>query len=157
MPIHERSNMYQRILLAYDGSDSGQRALLDSQELAQWSGVELTLVAVAHLQMDASMELAGLQGGIYASNTMESDRQHMQAILDDGLQRLRAAGRAASGVVLLGDTVDEITQHARTVSSDLIVVGHKRRSSWTQRWWRGSVSKALIEHSPCSVLVVVTD
>ncbi|MEP6791261.1 MAG: universal stress protein, partial [Ramlibacter sp.] len=24
------------------------------------------------------------------------------------------------------------------------------------RWWRGSISGALIEHAPCSVLVVIT-
>ena len=32
--------MYKRILLAYDGSVSGQRALLDCQDLAQWAQSE---------------------------------------------------------------------------------------------------------------------
>ncbi len=30
--------MYKRILLAYDGSESGQKALLDCKDLVQWSG-----------------------------------------------------------------------------------------------------------------------
>ena len=38
--------MYKRILLAYDGSESGQKALLDCHEIAQWSQAELTLIAV---------------------------------------------------------------------------------------------------------------
>ena len=38
--------MYKRILLAYDGSESGQKALLDSLDIAQWSHAELHLVAV---------------------------------------------------------------------------------------------------------------
>ena len=40
--------------------------------------------------------------------------------------------------------------------ADLIIVGHKHLDSWAARWWRGSISGALIEHAPCSVLVVIT-
>jgi nucleotide-binding universal stress UspA family protein len=43
--------MYKRILLAYDGSPSGQKALLDCQDLAQWSQAELALVAVLPLNI----------------------------------------------------------------------------------------------------------
>ena len=32
----------------------------------------------------------------------------------------------------------------------------KHLDSWAARWWRGSISGALIEHAPCSVLVVIT-
>jgi nucleotide-binding universal stress UspA family protein len=56
----------------------------------------------------------------------------------------------------VGETVDEITQYARKMEADLVVVGHKHLDSWAARWWRGSVSSSLIEHSPCSVLVVIT-
>ena len=38
--------MYKRILLAYDGSDAGQKALLDCLDLAQWSQSEVVLIAV---------------------------------------------------------------------------------------------------------------
>jgi len=38
--------MYKRILVAYDGSEAGQKALLDCRELAQWADSELHLVAV---------------------------------------------------------------------------------------------------------------
>ena len=38
--------MYKQILLAYDGSQAGQKALLDCQDIVQWSGAALTLVAV---------------------------------------------------------------------------------------------------------------
>ena len=60
------------------------------------------------------------------------------------------------GEVLAGETVDEITKYARKISADLIEVGHRHLDSWTARWWRGSISKALIEHAPCSVLVAIT-
>ena len=58
--------------------------------------------------------------------------------------------------MLLGETVDEITKYAKKINADLIVVGHKHLDGWAARWWRGSVSKSLIEHAHCNVLVVIT-
>ena len=144
--------MYKRILLAYDGSLSGQKALLNCQDLAQWSQAELALVAVLPL----GIGLVAAEGGVYDAGLLEHEKQTMQAVLDDGLQRLQKAGHQASGVLLMGDTVDEITDHAQKINADLIVVGHKHLDGWAARWWKSSVSKALIAHANCSVLVVIT-
>ena len=38
--------MYKKILLAYDGSETGQDALLQSREMAEWAKAEIALVAV---------------------------------------------------------------------------------------------------------------
>jgi nucleotide-binding universal stress UspA family protein len=149
---YQECTMYKRILLAYDGSVSGQRALLDCQDLAQWAQSELTLVAVMPLNMD----VMGMGVGVYDPHLMERDKAVMQAVLDQGIAQLAAAGRKATGEVLIGETVDEITKYARKISADLIVVGHKHLDSWAARWWRGSISKTLIEHAPCSVLVAIT-
>lgn len=144
--------MYKRILLAYDGSQSGQKALLDCQDLAQWARSELTLVAVLPLNID----LMGMGAGAYDPLVTEREKQAMQDVLDEGIRRLAAAGHTATGQVLVGETVDEITKLARKISADLIVVGHKHLDSWAARWWRGSISRTLIEHAPCSVLVAIT-
>ena len=144
--------MYKRILLAYDGSDAGQKALLDCQDLANWSRAELFLVAV----MPSAMSFVGLEGGVYDIELEEREKKKFEAILADGLQRLSSAGYAAKGEVVTGEAIDEITKAARKCSADLIVVGHKHLDSWTARWWRGSISGAMIEHSPCSMLVVIT-
>ncbi len=145
--------MYKRILLGYDGSEAGQKALLDCGELAQWARSELVLVAV----MPSMMAFVGLEGGVYDAELEKRERQKFEAILADGIKRLAAAGFQASGQVLTGEAVEEITGHARKVGADLIVVGHKHLDSWAARWWRGSISGALIEHAPCSVLVVITN
>ena len=144
--------MYKRILVAYDGSEAGQKALLDCRELAQWANSELHLVAV----MPPASALIGGEGYVYDPRIEEEERREYRNILEEGLRRLSEAGRAAKGEVLVGDAVDEIARHAAKISADLIVVGHKHLGSWAARWWRGSVSKALIEHAPCSVLVVIT-
>ena len=144
--------MYKRILLAYDGSVPGQRALLDCHEIAQWSHSELTLIAVMPLALTA----IGPEGGVYDESLQESEKNRYQAILDAGVHRLADAGLSARGEVVIGDAVNEIANCAHRIEADLIVVGHKHLDGWAARWWRGSVSKALIEHAPCSVLVVIT-
>ena len=143
--------MYKRILLAYDGSDAGQKALLDCLDLAQWSQSEVSLIAV----MPSAMSFVGLEGGVYDMELEEREKKKHQAVLDDGLRRLASAGYVARGEVIVGEAVEEITRYARKIESNLIVVGHKHLDSWAARWWRGSISGALIEHSPCSVLVVI--
>jgi len=144
--------MYPRILLAYDGSAPGQQALLECHEIAQWSGSELTLIAVMPLPLNN----LGLEGSIYDESLQASEKERYQAILDTGLRKLGDAGLKASGQVVTGDAVSEITDSARPIKADLIVRGHKHLVGSAARWWRGSVSKALIEQSPCSVLVVIT-
>jgi nucleotide-binding universal stress UspA family protein len=144
--------MYKCILLAYDGSEAGQRALLESKELAQWSHAAVWLVAV----MPSPANLAGYDGSIYVPEIAERDKLRFQTILEDGLKRMAASGYQAQGDLLMGETVHEISEYARKVTADLIVVGHQHLNSWAARWWRGSVSGALIEHAPCSVLCVIT-
>ena len=143
--------MYKRILLAYDGSDAGQKALLDCLDLAQWGQSSVVLIAV----MPSAMSFVGLEGGVYDLELEEREKRKHQAVLDDGLRRLASAGYAARGEVIVGEAVEEITRYARKIEANLIVVGHKHLDSWAARWWRGSISGALIEHAPCSVLVAI--
>ena len=143
--------MYKRILLAYDGSEAGQKALLDCRDIAQWGQSELFLIAVR----PPPAALIGGESGIYDPALEQEEERQYKAILEDGLRRLSDCGHTAQGEVVVGDAVEEITGSARRNQTDLIVVGHKHLKSWAARWWRGSVSKSLIEHAPCSVLVVI--
>jgi len=144
--------MYKRVLLAYDGSESGQKALLNCREIAQWSHSELFLVAIMPPPINVAVDGVFYDGGTGA----ESERQRYEEILAEGLQQLSGAGHAATGEVLVGDSVEQISSYARKIGADLIVVGHRHLDSWAARWWRGSSTRALIEYAPCSVLVVIT-
>lgn len=144
--------MYRKIVLAYDGSEAGQKALLDSQDIGQWSSSEIVLVAVMPLPVTS----IAAEMWAYSPEADEAERRRIEAVLASGVQRLQAAGLSARGVMLTGVAVDEIAKLAADEHADLIVVGHKHRGSWAERWWRGSVSQALIEEASCSVLVVIT-
>jgi nucleotide-binding universal stress UspA family protein len=144
--------MYKKILLAYDGSETGQKALLESRGLAGWGNAQMHLIAV----MPPAAAFIGGEGGVYDSALQEEERREFQATLDDGVRRLVDAGHQVSGELVEGEAVVEIAECARRMGADLIVVGHKHLEGWAKRWWRGSVSKALIEIAPCNVLVVIT-
>ena len=128
--------MYKRILLAYDGSESGQKALLDCRELAEWSRSELYLIAV----MPPPAAFIGGEGGIYDPEREKEEELAYREMLSDGLKRLADAGHDAKGEVLMGDAVDEISRYAKKAGADLIVVGHKHLEGWARRWWRGSIT-----------------
>jgi nucleotide-binding universal stress UspA family protein len=145
--------MYKRILLAYDGSQSGQKALLECRDIAGLAGAQLYLIAVS----PPAAALIGGEGYVYDARAEEEERKAFQRVLDEGMEQLKKEGRSVvQGEVVVGQPVDEITEYARRINADLIVVGHRHLDSWAARWWRGSVSKALIENAPCSVLVAIT-
>ena len=142
--------MYKTIVLAYDGSQAGQRALLDSEELAQWSAATLWLVAVRPNVVNMMLE-----SGIFDPAIEAIDKARFEALLSDGLKQLASHGHSAKGQLLSGEPVHEISRFAQEANADLIIVGHKHRNSWAARWWSGSISGSLVEHAPCSVLCVI--
>lgn len=145
--------MHKRILLAYDGSEAGQQALLECSEIARWSHAELYLVAV----MPALAPVLAIDGGILSHPDQEAMRRQYERVLDAGLTGLANLGYTARGEVVAGEPVAEIAGHACKIGADLIVVGHQHQKRWATRWWRGLTSGSLIEHAPCSVLVVITN
>ena len=80
--------MYQRILLAYDGSKSGQRALLECRDVAQWSQAAVSLIAVTPLYI----HMVGVEAGIYDNELAAQEKEKYKGILGDGIRQLQAAG-----------------------------------------------------------------
>ena len=144
--------MYKKILLAYDGSETGQKALIESRAMADWGQAEVVLVAV----MPPPAAFIGGEGGVYDVGLEEEERREFQGILDDGVRRLTESGHKVTGELLVGEAVVEIADCAKRIGADLVIVGHRHLEGWAKRWWRGSTAKALIEISPCNVLVAIT-
>lgn len=143
--------MYKHIILAYDGSASGQKAMLEIEELAHWGKPRLTLVAVVPTPMDVgSMEM-----GYYASSNSDNLEQQLNTQLNEGVATLKAMGFAVQGELLKGEVIRELTTYAQRVAADLLVVGHQHEKNLLRRWWSGSTAKSLVEESPCNVLIVV--
>ena len=143
--------MDQKVILAYDGSLESQQALLNCKELSQRKHAKVDLLSVG-LYETISM---GHEGSYYSELENKIEEEQRLKILNDGVEQLNTTGISATGKLLKGDDVDMNAEYAHTIGADLIMLGHQHRNNWLERWWAGSFPKALIEHSPCSVLVVI--
>lgn len=142
---------YQKILLAYDGSQEGKRALLECADLAGFLNAKTCLLAVA--SMPPSLFLTE---GFVPEELLEEEKKRTQAILDEGIRSLRERGFNADGQLAVGEPVEEICRAAKSMSADLVVVGHNQNTSFAARWWKGSVGKTLLDYAPCSILIALS-
>ena len=142
--------MYKNILLAYDGSDLDQQALVGCQDLKNWPSAQVTLLTVVpNFYTSIGME------GVFVGTDNAHDHQLQTEILNRGVRALKAAGYDAHGIALTGDPAIEITNYAKQNNCDLIIVAHQHNTNWAARWWGSFKSKALIEIAHCSVLIVI--
>ena len=138
--------MYQRILLAYDGSIEGRTALREGALLARRYGARVFVLSV--IPEVAGTKLGeGVGGAGIAQQRVEYER-----VLQEGMARLTALGFQASGKLVLGEPAREIAAYAEQVNADLVVVGHRRQSA-IGRWWSGATGAYLSDHIRCSLLV----
>ena len=142
---------YRKILLAYNGSAEGKRALLECAELANFLGAETHLLAVA--SMPPSLFLTE---GFVPEELLEEEKKRTQQVLDEGIASLKERGFAAAGHLAVGEPVEEICRRAKELSVDLVVVGHNQKTSFAARWWKGSVGASLLDYSPCSILIALS-
>ncbi|MDA1117432.1 MAG: universal stress protein [Proteobacteria bacterium] len=142
---------YRKILLAYNGSAEGKRALLECAELANFLGAETHLLAVA--SMPPSLFLTE---GFVPEELLEEEKKRTQTLLDEGIAALKKQGFNATGHLAVGEPVEEICRLAKEQSADLIVLGHNQNTSFAARWWKGSVGASILDYAPCSLLVALS-
>jgi len=142
---------YRKILLAYNGSAEGKRALLECGELANFLQAETHLLAVA--SMPPSLFLTE---GFVPEELLEEEKKRTQQVLDEGIATLKTRGFNAAGHLAVGEPVEEICRLAKELSVDLVVVGHNQNTSFAARWWKGSVGATLLDYVPCSLLIALS-
>jgi nucleotide-binding universal stress UspA family protein len=142
--------LYKKVLLAYDGSIEGRRALREGAKLAQLCGADVFLLAV----VETFASVATMEGGVMIS--MHEQAATYKSILAEGVERLKAMGFSPTARLGEGDAGKEIAGVAKEIGANLVVVGH-RPTGPLARWWFGSVGTYLIEHLQCSVLVAQTE
>ena len=137
---------FNKILLCYDSSREGRRALIQGAELAQQVGAETHLLAVAPrlgTMVDAPSALA-----------MSHQEKDIKEVLHEGVERLRSRGLVAKGHLVFGTAMDEIPAVAQQLGVDLIVIGH-RPCGPIARWWAGPGNAQLLDRVACSILVSI--
>jgi nucleotide-binding universal stress UspA family protein len=142
--------LYKKVLLAYDGSIDGRRALREGAKLAQFCDAEVFLLAV----VETASTVATLEGG--AVIPIDEQIGTYRAILAEGVERLKAMGFSPTARLGIGDAGQVITEVAHEIGANLVVVGHRPQGPLA-RWLFGSVGTYLVKHLRCSVLVAQTE
>jgi len=135
--------MIQKLLIAYDGSDSAKAAFKFALDLANKYGAELHVLAVARPpEFGSEVETEAI---------LENSRRHYTHLLQP--LRSQVAGLTAHFEVMVGHPAEGIVLYAEDHGIDHIVVGHRGHSLF-ERWLLGSVARQVIAYAPCSVTVV---
>jgi nucleotide-binding universal stress UspA family protein len=138
--------MYKTVLLCYDGSAEGRKALREGAALARVMGSETYLLAVCRNLVAASPP-EGMTAAL-----VECEESAARAILNEGVNRLIELGIKAQGALLIGDPLVHIPSFAEKIGADLIVIGHRPRGRLA-RWWSESPQPLLLNRVSCSILV----
>lgn len=130
------------LVVGYDGSDGSRRALARVRELAI-DYRALVIVAVVPDIRSAGMgvDLAGPH--LDTERLLEEAREQL-----DGSEGAAIETRAA-----VGDPANVLTDIAREVDAQLVVVG-RRGGDFVRRTLLGSVAQRVVQEAPCDVLVV---
>src|SRR5688572_32927831 len=94
---------YRKILLAYNGSQEGKRALLECADLASFLQADTHLLAVA--SMPPSLFLTE---GFVPEELLAEEKTRTQTVLDEGIRTLRDRGFNATGHPAVGAPVEDV-------------------------------------------------
>ncbi|NWG34905.1 MAG: universal stress protein [Chloroflexi bacterium] len=138
--------MFERILLAVDGSDHAVHAAKVAAALARCMKAELRILVV-YAPIPPYLGEPNLQQAINAR------LDESQAILQKAVEAVGDIPGEIHTEVLEGDAAETIIEVAKVRNSDLIVMG-SRGLGRLAGLLLGSTSQKVVSHAPCPVLIV---
>jgi len=142
--------MYRQILLCYDGTAEGRRALRQGADVAMAMKSNAYLLAICHNLLSTSVP-----EGV-TPELVRCEQQTADQLLTEGVQWLREHGVPAEGQLVHGNPLVHIPEVAARIGADLIVVGHRYRNRLT-RWWAEEEEITLLHKINCSILVAMAE
>ncbi|HXY05824.1 MAG TPA: universal stress protein [Burkholderiaceae bacterium] len=136
--------MFEKILVAYDGSESAGHAFDLACDVAKkYEAVVRVIAVVRPPEFGEEVETEAV---------LEHSMQHYRDVLQPLHERAKAAALTAEFDVIVGHPAERIIVDAEKWGAKLIVLGHLGRGL-VGRWLIGSVAKQVMHHAPCAVLV----
>ncbi len=139
--------MFQKILVAYDGSEGSRRALRAGIELAKRFDAELSTISV----MEHLPHYAATVGEV--KEAQEEFEAFFQKLTKQARDLASLQGVELETVVKPGHEVETIVTYAKEGSFDLLLIGFVGHSNiWG--WVMGSTTQNLSRLAPCTVMIV---
>jgi nucleotide-binding universal stress UspA family protein len=142
--------MFKRVLLCYDSTAAGRRALRRGAELAVLLGAQVYVLSIVPGSVANAAVLAGAAG----QACIVDETTDFRKLLNESIDWLKARGVIADGYLASGDYIDQIIAFSTRLNIDLIVVGHYPQPTGGF-WWSGSQRVSLAEKAKCCVFVAV--
>jgi nucleotide-binding universal stress UspA family protein len=131
-----------KLLLAVDASSASQAAIHEVGARPWPAGSQVEVLTVIETCEPWTL-----------SAIVQEVQSVSEKLVADAANELRRRGLQASSAVVQGDPKTVILEHAAKLGADLIVVGAHGMGA-VERFLLGSVSRALLRHSHCSVEIV---
>ena len=139
--------MFQKILVAYDGSIGAKRALDMALSLAGLTDAEVwTLAVEEHLPRFAATVDETEDEKAFADD-------YYQACLSAAFLHALMSGITLKTVIRVGDAAHAIVDFARDEHIDLVVLGRSHHTG-IHALFPGTTTQKVCQRSPCSVLLV---
>jgi nucleotide-binding universal stress UspA family protein len=142
--------MFKRVLLCYDGSAAGRRALRRGADLAVLLNAQVYVLSIIP---SGSLDPVLVAGAAGHACIVDEDHGYRK-LLDDSVEWLKSRGVKAEGHLTTGETIDRILEYSGKLAIDLIVLGYYPKPSGGF-WWSGSQKTTLAERARCCILVAV--
>lgn len=139
--------MFNRILLAVDGSDHALNAARTAGELARTLKAEMLRIVIAYDPIPAYLGEPNLQQAI------DARLQEANSILQKAEEAVGEQNIKVHTELIEGSPAAAILAVAETRQSDLIIMGSRGLGPFTGALL-GSTSQKVISHAPCPVLIV---
>jgi nucleotide-binding universal stress UspA family protein len=138
--------MFEKILVALDGSPASEQALAVAVDLAAHYQADLTAIGVTELP-----EVVGMVDEV--DEMRQSADGHFLRIGEAAVNYARSRGVELRFVAVRGHAADAIVRYAEHENEGLIVLGRHGHSR-IARFLLGSTSDRVTEHCPCTVMIV---
>jgi nucleotide-binding universal stress UspA family protein len=142
--------MFKRVLLCYDGSEAGRRALRRGADLAIFLGAHVDVLSI----IPAGALDPVLAAGAAGHACIVGEDHGFRKMLDESVAWLKARGLVAEGHLTGGNTVERILEFSNKLAVDLIVLGYYPRPAGGF-WWSNSQRSTLAERARCCIFVAV--
>ncbi len=142
------SKMYQKILIATDGSEYTKNAVEHGVDLAKNLGAKLYAIYVVDTAAFASIPMDAAWESMYELLKQEGDEATKYVE-----EKAQAEGLEVERLTVEGHPAEEIIKHADKNSVDLIIMGTLGKSG-LDRFLLGSVAEKVVRTSKIPVLVV---
>ncbi|HLQ72113.1 MAG TPA: universal stress protein [Bacillota bacterium] len=168
--------VFENMLVAFDGSEDGMKAIEVAEELANVHGARLTVLYVHDEPLEHTVSISKsakgesyllksrdlLTPGATTSNIPPVPELEENIVVEDEIPihvmnqakgKLESTDLEVTYKTLSGKPVTEITNYAKENGIDMIIIGN-RGISGIKKFVQGSVSQKVTNDAECAVFVV---